>query len=497
MLFNSLQFCIFFPLVTAGYFLLPQRLRWFWLLCASCLFYMAFIPVYILVLAATIIVDYTAAIYIARSSGRRRKIFLVISLGVTLAILFVFKYFNFFNANLAQLARWLHWNYPVTTLSLILPIGLSFHTFQSMSYVIEVYRTRQAVERNFGVYALYVMFYPQLVAGPIERPYNLLHQFYEHHTFDYRRVTEGLKLMAWGMCKKVVIADRLAFFVNQVYNDPSGFQGISLISATVFFAFQIYCDFSGYSDIAIGAAQVMGFKLMENFRRPYFAQSVSEFWRRWHISLSSWFRDYLYIPLGGSRVATLTCYRNILITFLLSGLWHGANWTFVIWGALNGAYVIGEQLIAPWRLKVAHWLRLDRVPLLYKAGKIAVTFSLVCFSWIFFRAKNMADASYIVTHLFSGVPEFLRNLAGGLTTLGTGKGLLRPVILYQTKTEFVIVVAAILVMELLHLLQRRGSLRQMVAQQPVWVRWPLYYVGVLLVMVLGKFNHTQFIYFQF
>lgn len=264
---------------------------------------MAFIPVYILILFVTICIDYFAGIFIEISSGKMKKYFLFFSIISTCLVLFIFKYFNFFNSNFSSLANFLHLKYPVRIIEIILPIGLSFHTFQSLSYVIEVYRGHQKAERHFGLYSLYVMFYPQLVAGPIERPQNLLHQFREIHSFDYQRITDGLKLMAWGLFKKVVIADRLALLVNQVYGNIQGYSGLSLIVATVFFAFQIYCDFSGYSDIAIGTAQVMGFKLMDNFNRPYFSKSISEFWKRWHISLSSWFRDYIYISLGGRKVS--------------------------------------------------------------------------------------------------------------------------------------------------------------------------------------------------
>jgi len=313
MLFNSLEFLIFFPVVTLLYFLLPHRHRWWMLLAASCGFYMMFIPKYIIILAVTIIIDYVAGILAEKPdlSPHKRKSILTISILSTCLVLFIFKYFNFFNTNFAHLAALLHWNYPIAALKLALPIGLSFHTFQSLSYVIEVYCGRQKAEHHFGIYSLYVMFYPQLVAGPIERPQNLLHQFYAKHAFDYQRVTDGLKLMVWGLFKKVVIADRLAIAVNTVYNDPHSFTGIPLIIATAFFAFQIYCDFSGYSDIAIGAAQVMGFRLMDNFNRPYFAKSIPEFWKRWHISLSTWFRDYLYIPLGGNRAKTWRWQYNL------------------------------------------------------------------------------------------------------------------------------------------------------------------------------------------
>ena len=298
MSFSSIHFLLFFPIVTALYFATPYRFRWLLLLFASCYFYMAFVPVYILILGFTIVVDYFAGILIENAQGRRRKWLLIVSLVSNIGVLFIFKYFNFFNTNLKALAEAIHWNYSLESLSIALPIGLSFHTFQAMSYTIEVYRGNQKAERRFGIYALYVMFYPQLVAGPIERPQNLLPQFYEKHDFDYQRVTDGLKLMAWGFFKKIVIADRLAVAVNLVYNAPYKYTGLPLIIATYFFAFQIYCDFSGYTDIARGAARVMGFRLMKNFNRPYFATSVADFWTRWHISLSTWFKDYLFTPLA-------------------------------------------------------------------------------------------------------------------------------------------------------------------------------------------------------
>src|SRR5215469_1680696 len=301
MLFNSLEFAIFFPLIVGLYFCLPWRYRTPLLLIASCVFYMAFIPVYILILFVTITIDYVAGICIERSTGRGRKRWLIGSIISTCAVLFVFKYFDFFTANFVGLAGLLGWRLPRPILHIILPIGLSFHTFQSLSYVIEVYRGKQQAERNFIVYATYVMFFPQLVAGPIERPQNLLHQFSERHEFDHARITNGLKRMAWGFFKKLVIADRLALYVNDVYGDPRSYNGLQLTIATFFFAYQIYCDFSGYSDIAIGAARILGFNLMENFQTPFYSRSIAEFWRRWHISLSTWFRDYLYVPIAFSR----------------------------------------------------------------------------------------------------------------------------------------------------------------------------------------------------
>jgi D-alanyl-lipoteichoic acid acyltransferase DltB (MBOAT superfamily) len=263
------------------------------------------------------------------------------------AILFVFKYFNFFNNNMAALARVLHWNYPMKTLRLILPIGLSFHTFQSLSYVFEVYRGRQPAEKHFGIYSLYVMYFPQLVAGPIERPQNLLHQFKEVKHFDWQRVWNGASLSLWGLFKKVVVADSLAIYTDTIYNNSRQHTGTSLLLATYFFAIQIYCDFSGYSDIARGISRIYGIELMNNFETPYFAKSIADFWSRWHISLSTWFRDYVYIPLGGNRVSLARNMFNISVVFLISGLWHGANWTFVIWGALHGTYYLVWRSLEP------------------------------------------------------------------------------------------------------------------------------------------------------
>lgn len=295
MLFNSLDFLIFFIIVTTLYFVIPHNKRWILLLISSCYFYMAFVPIYILILGFTIVIDYFAGILIENSEGKRRKLFLILSLIANIGVLAVFKYHNFLNENLTFLMHGFGLSNPIPYLSIILPIGLSFYTFQAMSYTIEVYRGNQKAERHFGIFSLYIMFYPLLLAGPIERPYNLLPQLRIKQDFEYTRVVEGLRLMLWGLFKKLVIADRLAIYVNAVYNNYEAHNGTTLILASIFFTFQIYCDFSGYSDMAIGAAKVMGIKLMNNFNRPYFSRSMSEFWKRWHISLSSWFRDYVYI----------------------------------------------------------------------------------------------------------------------------------------------------------------------------------------------------------
>lgn len=367
---------------------------------ASCYFYMSFIPIYLLILIFTIVIDYFAGIYLERFHGPPKKAFLIISLIANIGILAIFKYYNFINDNISTLLGIFHSKNQIPYLKIILPIGLSFHTFQAMSYTIEVYRGNQKAEKNFGIYALYVMFYPQLVAGPIERPQNLLHQFYEKHSFDFERVTRGLKLMLWGLFKKLVIADRLSIYVDSVYNNVHQHQSLTLILATVFFAFQIYCDFSGYSEIAIGSAQVMGFKLMTNFNRPYFSSSVSEFWKRWHISLSTWFSDYLYISIGGNRVSIPRWYFNLFFVFLVSGLWHGANWTFIIWGALNGLYLIFEIIIKKSRSKLFGGIVKSKHEIL-NLSYVLLTFTLICFSWIFFRANNVSDAFYVIKKILN------------------------------------------------------------------------------------------------
>jgi alginate O-acetyltransferase complex protein AlgI len=487
MLFNSLQFLAFFPIVTALYFLLPFRHRWMLLLMASCVFYMAFIPVYILILFVTIVIDYLAAIYIERATGRRRSAALLVSILSTCLVLFVFKYLHFFTANFNALGEFFHFNYPIPILQIILPIGLSFHTFQSLSYVIEVYRGHQKAERHFGIYALYVMFYPQLVAGPIERPQNLLHQFYEEHDFDYDRVTGGLKLMAWGLFKKMLIADRVAVLVNEVYNNPTNYQGIPLITATVFFAVQIYCDFSGYSDIAIGAARVMGFRLMTNFRQPYFAESIADFWRRWHISLSTWFRDYVYIPLGGNRVTERRRYFNLFITFVVSGLWHGANWTYIVWGALHGLFITFSALSAVPRRHLRQAIGLERVPTLAACLRIATTTSLVCFAWIFFRANSVSDAQYVISHLFNDFSRYRDLQYIGLQFRGLG---LQP-------EDVVLSLFMISVMLAYDIFDRREHVWRRLQARPVWVRWSLYYLLVLSLLFYSDNRVMNFIYFQF
>lgn len=475
MLFNSFHFVFFFIVTTTFYFVIPHKFRWVLLLGASCYFYMFFIPVYILILGFTIVIDYFAGIWLEKTHGTNKKWFLIASIIANLSVLAVFKYYNFLNENLSSLLNAIGYVNHIPQLGIILPIGLSFHTFQAMSYTIEVYRGNQRSEKNFGIYALYVMFYPQLVAGPIERPQNLLHQFYEKHTFEFGRVIEGLKLMLWGLFIKLVIADRLAIYVNAVYNNTSQHGGKTFIVATIFFAFQIYCDFAGYSNIAIGAAKILGFNLMTNFNRPYFSTSISEFWKRWHISLSSWFRDYMYISLGGNRVSIPRWYFNLFIVFMISGLWHGANWTFIIWGALNGFYLILAIIFDKWKRNVNFFLRLETCPKLNRAIQIVLTFILVCFAWIFFRANSLNEALYITKSiisfngtLFIDYPSFLYGLGSILFLL-----------YFEYRREYV-------------------SDSKLPIHTKKWMEEVLFYsMLIIIILMVGVFDGSQFIYFQF
>lgn len=449
---------------------------------------MFFKPVYILILVFTIVIDYYAGIWIARAETRKKKKrLLLLSIVANVGVLVVFKYYNFLTDNINLVLKTFHTNGTIPLLHILLPIGLSFHTFQAMSYTIEVYRGRQKPEKHFGIYALYVMFYPQLVAGPIERPQNILHQFHEEKKFNYGNMRSGLILIAWGLFKKVVIADRLALFVNQAYSNPYEYKGLPLIVATVFFAFQIFCDFSGYSDIAIGSAKCMGFDLMTNFNRPYQATSISDFWRRWHISLSTWFRDYVYIPLGGSKVPRARWYLNLLIVFLLSGVWHGANWTFVVWGLLHGVYLVTESELY------------QRYPSLKsKTGfaavvvKRSIVFILVTIAWVFFRAQNVSQAVYVIRHFLSGLPVQLKQAASNVNYL-------RLQLLYvnQNGADFFIAIIALLVMMLVHRFQRNNRFDDWLTQQSSFLRWSIYYGLVLVFVCFGVFNRSEFIYFQF
>lgn len=479
MTFISLQFAIFFCIVVPLYFALPQRLRIPLLLISSYVFYAFSRVEYVLLIAFSTVVDYIAAREISKTDEEfttKRRFLLGLSIFVNLGVLFLFKYFNFFNNSVEFVSTTLGYDFSAFNHQLILPVGISFYTFQSMAYTIDVYRGRIEVENRFTVFATYVAFFPQLVAGPIERAHNMLPQFHRSVRFDYERVVSGLRLILWGVFKKVVIADRLAVYVNSVYNDLDTYSGLPLIVATVFFSFQIYCDFSGYSDIAIGVARVMGYDLMENFRSPYFAESIRDFWRRWHISLSTWFRDYVYIPLGGNRVSVARNLLNLMIVFVVSGLWHGANWTFVVWGALHGVLIVFETIV-DLREKSFHipvWIR--RI----------MTFALVTFAWIFFRANSTGDALYVIQNLLDfsdGTLNLLRPLFG---------------IRIDVRVEFILssgLILFLLFVEWSQLYSKRiASLLDHIV-----LRWTVYYAAAYLILFSLSYQNTSspFIYFQF
>ena len=446
------------------------------MLASSCYFYMAFVPIYILILGFTIVVDYIAGIFIEKSAGKRRRLYLIISLVANIGILGVFKYYNFINANFSFLLHGFGLSNPMPYLSILLPIGLSFHTFQAMSYTIEVYRGKLPAERHFGIYALYVMFYPQLVAGPIERPQNLLHQFREKHPFDSDRVFEGLKIMIWGLFKKLVVADRLGIYVNGAYNNLDKQDGMTLIMATIFFSFQIYCDFSGYSDMAIGAAKVMGFNLMTNFKRPLFAKSTGEFWKRWHISLSTWFKDYLYFPMGGNKGSVSRTYVNLMIVFLISGLWHGANWTYIIWGGINGFYLVFAIITKKYREKVSGLIGLNKFPRFNIFVQIVITFILISLSRVFFRATSVEDAFIVFKKILTFKGSIFND---GIAIVVYSFSAIFMLLMVEFKREFY-----------------PGSL-SLSHNKNFWVRVSYYGILVILIILVGVFDGGQFIYFQF
>ena len=470
MLFNSIQFAIFFLVVTVAFFLIPHRFRWLHLLLASCVFYCAFVPIYILILFFTIIIDYLAGIYIEKAQGAKRKLFLTISLISNLGVLAFFKYYNFFIDNINTLLHTLKLaTYEVPFIHILLPIGLSFHTFQAMSYVVEVYRGKQKAERHFGIYSLYVMFYPQLVAGPIERPQHMIPQFYEVKKFDFSEAISGLQQMLWGLFKKVVVADQLAIYVNSIYNNWEVNTGFTLLFATYCFAFQIYCDFSGYSDIALGSARVMGFRMMTNFNLPYFSKSITEFWRRWHISLSSWLKDYLYISLGGNRNGKWRTYKNLTITMLLGGLWHGASWNFVIWGFLNGLYLSIEKFFGIDKHTPSSFVK--------KCAMAFITFNLISFTWIFFRSNSLHQALGIINNI--GEPFQFWNMRIQDTGIFAGMSMALLLLIFF---EFVII---------------RKSKSDIFTMRS-WAQSIGWIVTLTTIIILfGVSEGDQFIYFQF
>lgn len=497
MLFNSIEFLIFFPVVTLLYFIIPHKVRYLWLLAASYFFYMCWNPKYALLMLTSTILTYLSGVLISRAdkienqnkSKALKKLSVALSFTLNLAILFFFKYFDFAINNINAILKVTGFSLINPAFDVLLPVGISFYTFQALSYTMDVYRKDVVPEKNFFKYALFVSFFPQLVAGPIERSSNLIKQIRERHYFDSKRVSRGLMLMLWGFFEKLVIADRAASIVNTVYNNHDSYTGLTIVFATVMFAFQIYCDFASYSDIARGAAEVMGFSLMKNFDTPYFSKSVSEFWRRWHISLSSWFRDYLYIPLGGNRKGKARKYFNLLVVFLVSGLWHGASWHFVIWGALNGIYQVIGEITKPVRNKISE--KLGNKPGRFSSNlfKMIVTFVLVDFAWIFFRANSTKSAFVLVKNLFSEFNPWIFT-DGTIFTLGL-----------DSADMFILLISLAVLLVVSSAKYKKVEIRSWICSQGLWFRYFIYLAAIFFVLIFGiygsNYDASSFIYFQF
>lgn len=474
MFFNSMEFAIFLPIVFVLYWSLPHKYRWCCLLGASYYFYMSWNAKYIVLIVLSTVVCYVAGILIEKEKQKKRqRIILVVALVICFGILFFFKYFNFVSESITAILNQLAVDMNPITLDLLLPVGISFYTFQTLSYVVDVYRGQVKAEHHFGFFATFISFFPQLVAGPIERTQNLLPQFKEEKKFDYDQAVYGLRLMLWGFFKKLAIADVLSVYVDRAYNSLDNCSGLDLLIVIFFFTIQIYCDFSGYSDIAIGTAKLMGIQLMTNFKSPYFSKSVKEFWQRWHISLSSWFRDYVYIPLGGNRCSKFRNAGNVCITFLLSGLWHGANWTFVLWGGIHGIAQILEKNLFRFKIKKGK---------LYNFISVIIVFSFCNLAWVFFRAATVQDALFVISKLFLSLrnPSGFFHITIGISKLGLIARLL-PVGLLAIYDY------ASLKMDVIDWIGSRKAI----------IRWGIYFLMVFFIIYRMPLETSSFIYFQF
>ena len=484
MTFNSFEFLIFYPIVALLYFVLPKKLRWPMLLIASYYFYAFYQAELLFLIIGTTAVSWAMSFAIERTDKRWvKRLCLTVTLVVCFGVLFFYKYANFLVGSVVSIVNLLGGSAPTIIVNTVLPVGISFYTFQTLSYVIDVYRGDIVTERNPFLYALFVSFFPQLVAGPIERPGNLIPQLKEEHRFNKEDAVKGAKHMLLGFFKKICVADCVAVYVNSVYNNPEEATGFGVLLATVLFAVQIYCDFSGYTDIAIGCARVMGIKLMKNFDHPYTATSIKEFWGRWHISLSSWFKDYLYIPLGGNRCSKFRHSMNVMIVFAVSGLWHGANWTFVIWGVLHGFYQVLGTLTIKKRNALA-----ERAGFTPKSAPVVwvrrvITFILVDFAWLFFRANSVSDAGILLGKLFGGWQGFEAGFSqAGVSTLAV--------------VSWILAIATLIFMDKLlthgdgpdgsRVLVRRGAF--------IYVVWA---IALCWVFLLSENVESSFIYFQF
>jgi D-alanyl-lipoteichoic acid acyltransferase DltB (MBOAT superfamily) len=471
MLFNTIDFALFLPLVVLIYYLIPHRYRWILLLAASYYFYMSWKVEYILLIVASTLVDYVSGLRMEKLPDRKSRLpWLLLSLGINLGLLFFFKYFNFATGNLNLLFQQVGLPTEIPVMKVLLPVGISFYTFQTLSYAIEVYFGNQKAEKHLGYFALYVSFFPQLVAGPIERYSRLAPQFRKPQVLSYENLSKGLRLILYGLFIKMVIADNISGIVDQVYASPDQYAPVDILKGIFLYSFQIYSDFYGYSTIAIGSALLLGIRIMDNFRSPYLARNISEFWQRWHISLSTWFRDYLYFPLGGNRVSRQRWIINILLVFLISGLWHGANWTFLIWGFLFGLLYILERLLN-------RAFRLQKAYPAWSAGHLLLalkTFLLVSLLWVFFRSQSFDEAIHIFRQLFGNTPANLQSLTVPISTwIFLLIFLVSDMILYNRRFD------------------------TWVGGIPYLLRWGIYGVLLLGIIVFAGVENFPFIYFQF
>lgn len=498
MLFNSLQFMLFFPAVVLIYYIIPDKVKYLWLLAASYYFYMSWNPKYAILLFAATFISYIASLaltkvnkgsYDEKKKTGYKKGILAVGFILCLTLLFWFKYANYTFDLIAAAFYKLNIGISVPRLDIVLPVGISFYTFQALSYIVDVYRGDVEAEKNLLRYALYVSFFPQLVAGPIERYDNIAGQLRRPVPFDLDRARDGLLLMLWGFFMKLVLADRIAIFVDTVYNNPAAYPGCYIIVATVLFAMQIYCDFAGYSYIAMGSAEVIGIHLMDNFRAPFHETTIKGFWSCWHVSLTSWFRDYVYIPLGGNRKGPVRKYINLMIVFLVSGLWHGANLSFVIWGGLNGLYQIVGDILKPLRDRLVLVLGLNRESFGHKLAKIMVTFCLFVFSLVFFRASGMTESFRLIDSIFHVHNPWIL-VDGSLFACGLDRA------------NFCLMILAIAVMLIADGFKKKGvKIREQISKQDYWFRWLTIVFSVCFILVFGiwgsEYSEAAFIYFQF
>lgn len=498
MVFNSVQFLIFFPVVFIVYFLLPPGIRYIWLLVSSYYFYICWNPQYIILILFSTVITYISGIVMevlreGKEDIRLRrhclKICVALSLILNLSMLFYFKYFKFAISTLNRIFGIIGAEVEISSRDIILPVGISFYIFQALGYTIDVYRGEVKAERNFLRYALFVSFFPQLVAGPIERSKNLLRQVDSPTYFDLENVRQGLLTMAYGLFMKVVVADRLAGIIDPIYGDWINHTGMDLAAATMLFAVQIYCDFEGYSQLAIGSAQVLGFRINQNFKTPYLCTNIREFWKRWHISLTDWFRDYLYIPLGGSRKGRARKYINTMIVFLISGLWHGASWHFVVWGGVNGFYSILQDSTESVRKKVYRFLKIDTKALFWRCLCGFVTFFLIDISWLLFRSSGVRQAISILYKIWNGFNPCYFFSDDFYNIFGSTK-------------MFSIIVFSLAAVGVIDMIRQKGfSLKEYLLKQQIIYRWSIYLILIFIIMLWGAYGNdyeqTQFIYFQF